>query len=178
MGKLGGEVAILLQEFRRRKTGGERNNTAMVRHSHAQDSPRPPPKVYLKLDQPLVALDEYSSALERHVGDTTLLLALARVHDMLNQVLKGVGLYKQVLHYDSINAEAISCLASHHFYTDQPEIALRFYRRLLQTGQARSAELWNNLGLCCFYSGQYDLCLTCFERALMLADDTSMADVW
>ena len=39
-------------------------------------------------------------------------------------------------------------------------------------------ELWNNMGLCCFYAGQYDLTLSCFERALMLADDDNMADVW
>ena len=39
-------------------------------------------------------------------------------------------------------------------------------------------ELWNNMGLCCFYAGQYDLTLSCFERALMLADDNNMADVW
>ena len=34
------------------------------------------------------------------------------------------------------------------------------------------------MGLCCFYAGQYDLTLSCFERALMLADDDNMADVW
>jgi tetratricopeptide repeat protein 8 len=39
---------------------------------------------------------------------------------------------RQVLYFDSSNVESIACLASHHFYTDQPEIALRFYRRLLQ----------------------------------------------
>lgn len=33
--------------------------------------------------------------------------------------------YKSVLFYDSSNVEAIACLASQHFYTDQPEIALR-----------------------------------------------------
>merc|ERR1712176_1354350 len=38
--------------------------------------------------------------------------------------------------------------------------------------------IWNNMGLCCFYAGQYDLTLSCFERALMLADDNNMADVW
>ena len=92
--------------------------------------------------------------------------------------MKGVQIYKQILHYDSMSCEAISCLASHHFYSDQPELALRFYRRLLQTGMQKCAELWNNLGLCCFYSGQYDLTLSCFERALMLADDTNMPDVW
>lgn len=41
-----------------------------------------------------------------------------------------------------------------------------------------NCELWNNLGLCCFYSGQYDMTLGCFERALQVADDSSMADVW
>ena len=33
------------------------------------------------------------------------------------------------------------------------EIALRFYRRLLQMGIATS-ELWNNIGLCCFHASQ------------------------
>lgn len=38
--------------------------------------------------------------------------------------------------------EAIACLASHHFYTDQPELALRFYRRMLQNGVV-SAVSWS-----------------------------------
>ena len=29
-----------------------------------------------------------------------------------------------------------------------------------------------------FYASQYDMALGCFERALALADDTNMADVW
>lgn len=33
-------------------------------------------------------------------------------------------------------------------------------------------------GLCCFYSGQYDLTLGCFERAIATASDDSAADVW
>ena len=41
---------------------------------------------------------------------------------------KAVKLYKEVLHYDNTHVEAIACIATHHFYTDQPEIALRFYR--------------------------------------------------
>ena len=41
-----------------------------------------------------------------------------------------------------------------------------------------SVELWNNVGLCCFYAAQYDMTLSCFERALRLANDDSMADVW
>lgn len=53
----------------------------------------------------------------------------------------------------------------------------RYYRRLLQMG-VNNAELWTNLGLCCFYSSQYDMCLGCFEQALQLADDGCLADIW
>lgn len=41
-----------------------------------------------------------------------------------------------------------------------------------------NAELWTNLGLCCFYSSQYDMSLGCFDRALQVADDTVLADIW
>ena len=36
--------------------------------------------------------------------------------------------YHQVLKTDSTCIEAIACIATHHFYDDQPEIALRYYR--------------------------------------------------
>ena len=51
------------------------------------------------------------------------------------------------------------------------------FRRLLQMG-VYNTELFNNLGLCCFYAQQYDMALNCFERALSLATDENMADVW
>ena len=41
-----------------------------------------------------------------------------------------------------------------------------------------NCEIFNNLGLCCFYAQQYDMTLTCFERALHLATDESISDVW
>jgi hypothetical protein len=40
------------------------------------------------------------------------------------------------------------------------------------------AEVWANLGLSCFYAGQYDLCFNCFERALGQADDALLPDIW
>lgn len=43
---------------------------------------------------------------------------------------------------------------------------------------AANAELWNNLGLCCFYASQYDMIFRCFENALLVADDMAQADVW
>ena len=41
-----------------------------------------------------------------------------------------------------------------------------------------NAEIYNNLGLCCFYAQQYDMALNCFTRALSLASDDNMADIW
>ena len=42
-----------------------------------------------------------------------------------------------------------------------------------------NAELYNNLGLCCFYAQQYDMTLTSFERALSLSgDDATTSEIW
>lgn len=42
-----------------------------------------------------------------------------------------------------------------------------------------NCQLFNNLGLCCFYAQQYDMTLTSFERALSLAEnEEEAADVW
>ncbi|RXG68449.1 Tetratricopeptide repeat protein 8 [Armadillidium vulgare] len=112
-------------------------------------------RISVRLDQPLAALEVYKSGL----------------HDLQ----RAVKIYKDVLIYDATNVESIACIATNHFYTDQPELALRFYRRLLQMG-IYNCEIFNNLALCCFYAQQYDMTLTCFERALSLADDDCVAD--
>lgn len=97
---------------------------------------------------------------------------------MLNDSRKAFLLYKQVLTFDNNSVESIASIASYHFYTDQPEVALRFYKRLIQCGVA-SSELWNNMGLCCFFASQYDMALSCFDRALGIADsDEVRAEVW
>lgn len=55
---------------------------------------------------------------------------------------------------------------------------LLLLRRLLQMG-VYNCQLYNNLGLCCFYAQQYDMTLSSFERALALvANDQEQADVW
>ena len=46
----------------------------------------------------------------------------------LNDMKSAVAEYKNVLHQDNMCIEAIACIATHHFYTDQPEIALNYYR--------------------------------------------------
>lgn len=124
-------------------------------------------KIYLRLDQPNTALDNYKKAAEKFNGIYPLcaficsfphIKLLIAVHLLIKPVLlllllSALAHYKKVLIYDASSAEALACLASHHFYTDQPEIALRYYRRLLQMG-VNNTELWNNLGLCCFYASQ------------------------
>ncbi|OXA61828.1 tetratricopeptide repeat protein 8 [Folsomia candida] len=134
-------------------------------------------KVYLKLDQPLAALESCGKGLERFPNDVSLIIEMARIQEGLGAMGASVKLYKDVLTQDASNIEAIACIGMHHFYTDQPEVALRFYRRLLQMG-LYTAELFVNLGLCCFYSQQYDMTLNCFQRALHIAGNDTLPDVW
>ena len=51
-----------------------------------------------------------------------------RIYEGLHNLTKAVKFYKDVLHYDATYVEAIACIGTHHFYSDQPEVALRFYR--------------------------------------------------
>lgn len=51
-------------------------------------------------------------------------------------------------------------------------------RRVLAMG-AHSAELYNNIGLCCLYAQQLDLTLPCFQRALDLAIEPLLkSEIW
>ncbi|CDQ92320.1 unnamed protein product [Oncorhynchus mykiss] len=144
-------------------------------------------KVYQRLDQPITALNLFKQGLDHFPGEVTLLAGIARIHEArdmipflfeMNNFTSATEYYKDVLKQDNTHVEAIACIGSNHFYTDQPEVALRFYRRLLQMG-VYNCQLYNNLGLCCFYAQQYDMTLSSFERALALvANDEEQADVW
>lgn len=46
----------------------------------------------------------------------------------MNNITSATEYYREVLKQDNTHVEAIACIGSNHFYTDQPEIALRFYR--------------------------------------------------
>lgn len=132
-------------------------------------------KVFIRMDQPLSAMEVYREGMDRFPRD--LHIHLARIHEALNEHDSAASLYRHVLHLDPTNVEAVACIAMHMFYTEQPEVALRLYRRILQ--MAASCEVYNNLGLCCYYSQQYDMALTCFERALLFSDsDETTAEVW
>ena len=133
--------------------------------------------MYIKLDQPNTALEIYSKAMNKYPTEISFVIGQARIHEELNDSGKSVELYRRALAIESSNLESVASIASYHFYMDQPEIALRFYSRLVQLG-VNTAELWNNLGLCCFYDGQYDMFYSCFEKALNVADDEILADIW
>ncbi|NXG07636.1 TTC8 protein, partial [Sakesphorus luctuosus] len=135
-------------------------------------------KVYLRLDQPVTAVNLFKQGLDRFPGEVTLICGIARIYEEMNNISSAAEYYKDVLKQDNTHVEAIACIGSNHFYSDQPEIALRFYRRLLQMG-VYNCQLFNNLGLCCFYAQQYDMTLSSFERALFLAEnEEETADVW
>eukprot|EP01034_Spumella_vulgaris_P021624 gene21624-27663_t len=114
---------------------------------------------------------------EKFTCEPRLLLGLARIHDQLHDFDSSIVLYKKVLALDASCVESIACLGAHFFYSDQPELSIRYYRRLLQMG-VNTSEVWNNIGMCCFFSSQYDMALGCFERALGLANDDEMSDLW
>jgi tetratricopeptide repeat protein 8 len=133
--------------------------------------------VFVKLDQPLRALEYYTKGLDKFPKDKSLLTGMARIHEALNDNEQSINYYKNVLKTDNTSVEAIACIATHHFYGDQPEIALSYYRRLLQMG-VYNAELFNNLGLCCYFAQQYDFALTCFQKALALGSSQLLADIW
>jgi len=129
------------------------------------------------MDQPIKALDLLAKAINENPGEIHYMIHQARIEELISEYDRSIALYKSCLLYDNCNFEAIACIGSHHFYNDQPEIALKFYKRLLELG-LNSTELWNNIGLCAYFSGQYDICLSCFERGLLVADDTGAADIW
>jgi tetratricopeptide repeat protein 8 len=135
-------------------------------------------KVYIWLDQPMTALNVFKQGLDKFPGEVTLLCGIARIYEEMDFYSKAAEHYEKVLKQDNTHVEAIAYIGSHHFYSDQPEIALRFYRRLLQMG-IYNCQLFNNLGLCCFFAQQYDMTLTSFERALSLAEnEEESAEVW
>jgi tetratricopeptide repeat protein 8 len=135
-------------------------------------------RVCIKLDQPLEALEVCNNGLDKLPGEISLLTQQARIHEQVGSVLASVRIYKQIGQMEAMNVEALACIAVHHFYNNNPETALLYYRRILSMG-AHSAEIYCNIGLCCLYGGQLDLVLPCFQRALRLATTKEQkSDVW
>lgn len=89
-------------------------------------------KVQMKRDQPKAVIQTYNKYLHTYPQSITLLTGLARIHEALGDLKESSRIYKQILEQDSANVEALSSIASHCYYTDQPEVSVVIYRRLLQ----------------------------------------------
>ncbi|KAG6464732.1 hypothetical protein O3G_MSEX014691 [Manduca sexta] len=134
--------------------------------------------MYVGLNQPLSALEICKQGLSVFHGYTPLLLEQARVHDEMGNTALAVKEYRLVAIEDPSNVEAIANIAMYNFYNDQPEIALRYYRRLLATNSS-GPEIYNNLGLCCLYCNQWDLIIPCFRQALYFSTNpATRANIW
>ncbi|KAL3079588.1 hypothetical protein niasHS_005573 [Heterodera schachtii] len=134
-------------------------------------------KCYRRLDQPLSTVEHLKAGLEHFPGDPTLITWLARIYEDIGDTERSVAYYKLLLKQDANNVEGIACLGAHFFYEGRPEIALKFYRRILQMG-VNSAELYTNLAMCCFYCQQFDLACGCLQQAHSVADQQVQADLW
>ena len=53
---------------------------------------------------------------------------MARLYEGLNNTALSIKYYKIVVQEDASDTESIASIGMYHFYNDQPEIALRFYR--------------------------------------------------
>lgn len=136
-------------------------------------------RLYMKMKQSEQALTILQAAVsEKFPGEISLLTQQARIQEHMGSIGHSVRLYRDIALLDSMNTEALACIAVHYFYNNQPETALLYYRRILSMG-AHSAELYCNIALCCLYGGQLDLVLYCFQRAIRLATTNEQkADVW
>lgn len=61
-------------------------------------------------------------------AETSATVSAVTLTQEMNNISSATEYYKDVLKQDNTHVEAIACIGSNHFYTDQPEIALRFYR--------------------------------------------------
>ncbi|TMS39129.1 hypothetical protein L596_005702 [Steinernema carpocapsae] len=134
-------------------------------------------KIFTRLDQPIKAISKYLDGLTAFPNDITLLVGLARIQERIGRIDDSIETYKTILKKEPNNVEATACIGTHYFYNDNPEVALKFYRRILQMG-VYSAEIYMNIGLCCFYCLQMDMSIGCIEKAHKMADDDNSADIW
>lgn len=85
-------------------------------------------RVYVKIDQPLAALEVLDVALEKMPDDTGLLTQQGRIFELMDNLQASARMYRHIAQLEPVNAEALASIAVHHFYGNQPEMALMYYR--------------------------------------------------
>lgn len=85
-------------------------------------------RVYAQIDQPLAAIDVLNMALQKYPDEVSLLTQQGRILELLGNIQASVRIYRYIAQHEPINSEALSNIAIHHFYGNQPEMALLYYR--------------------------------------------------
>ena len=86
------------------------------------------------MDQPGNTIQILNQAIDKFNHESQFHVMLGRVYEMLNETEKSFEQYKLALAKENNNTEAVACIANHYFHEDSPEIALRFYQRLVELG--------------------------------------------
>lgn len=134
-------------------------------------------QIYVKLDQPANTIDYLNKALVDFEHESAFNLSLGRVYEMLNEQDKSYLQYRLALAKENNSIEAVACIANHFYYKDSPEVALRFYKRLVDLG-INNAEIWNNMAVCLFTNSQFDLFMPCLTKAFEHADQNNLSEIW
>lgn len=85
-------------------------------------------RVYVQTDQPLAAIDVLNKGLQKYPDEISLLTQQGRILELLGNIQSSVRMYRHITQHEPINSEALSNIAIHHFYGNQPEMALLYYR--------------------------------------------------
>lgn len=80
------------------------------------------------IDQPLSALDVCNGGLKKFPNDVSIQTEVARLYEAMGDLSVSVKHYRNIVVEDAMNVEGIACIGMHHFYNNQPEMALRYYR--------------------------------------------------
>lgn len=73
-------------------------------------------------------MEVVKAGLEIFPNDVSILTELARLNEALSDAATSVKHYRLIVSEDAMNTEAIACIGVYHFYNNQPELALRYYR--------------------------------------------------
>ena len=143
-------------------------------------------KVYQKLFQPLSAIKLLDESLKKWPDHPDVLMQQARIYTTeIEDSGKSVEFYRKVLNLDRTNVEALASLAQEYFYHDHPEIALKMYQQLLsqqsfnEVTKDNQVQIFNNIGLCCYYIQKPGLAIAALRQALTLSnEEDETADIW
>lgn len=90
-------------------------------------------RVYVRIDQPLAALETLDAALEKLPNDVGILTQQGRIFELMDNLQASARMYRHIAQLEPVNVEALASIAVHHFYGNQPEMALIYYRCLYRS---------------------------------------------